>query len=189
MRVVIVEDDALVGDAVRRALLRAGFDVEHTHTGGAGLEALERCAFDLAVIDIDLPDVDGIAVVHEMRRRGQTLPALMLSAHDGAAQRERALAGGASDYLTKPFAVSELIARCRAQLQKAAPEATELSACHRRILERLSRELGRIVSRDRLAHAAECAPGDLEAQVAQLREKLKAPARIRQVRGLGYRID
>lgn len=189
MKAVIVEDDALVGDAIRRALHRAGFDVEHLVTGIKGLEALLRPGVDLGVIDIDLPDLDGLELVRQLRHARLALPLVMLSAHDAAVQRACAMAAGASDYLAKPFEVTDLIARCRAHVVHTLPETAELSGCQRRIYDCLSRDVGHIVSRERLAGAADCAPAEIDARVAELRDKLAPPARIRQVRGLGYRID
>jgi DNA-binding response OmpR family regulator len=119
MRILVVEDDQLVGDAVRRAVTLAGYAADHVSTAERAKAALHAEGFDLAIIDVGLPGEDGLALVRDLRRRGRNLPVLMLTARDGLSDRVRALDLGADDYLTKPFQVAELLARCRALVRRA----------------------------------------------------------------------
>jgi two-component system OmpR family response regulator len=114
MRVLVVEDDRRVGDAVRRALARAGLTVDHVMSAEDAGAALRGEPFELAVVDIGLPHENGLQFVSGLRRRGQSLPVLMLTARDGLSDRVTALDLGADDYLVKPFEVPELVARSRA---------------------------------------------------------------------------
>lgn len=128
MRVLIVEDDPLVGDAVRRALEANGYAVDLTTSAEAASSALHAESFDLAVVDIGLPRASGLQFVREQRRRGAMVPVLMLTARDGLDDRVCALDLGADDYLTKPFQVTELVARCRALIRRAnALSTTQLT--------------------------------------------------------------
>ncbi len=119
MRVLVVEDDRVVGDAVQRALTLQGFAVDHVVSAEHARAALHTDDFDLAIVDIGLPQDDGLTLVRELRRRGVNLPVLMLTARDGLSDRVTALDLGADDYLTKPFQVAELLARCRALVRRA----------------------------------------------------------------------
>ena len=114
MDVLIVEDDTRVARLVARALSEAGHRVEVAHDGPAGLERGETGIYDLIVLDVMLPHLDGIAVCRQLRRGGVRSAILMLTARDAVADRVKGLDAGADDYLVKPFALEELLARSRA---------------------------------------------------------------------------
>lgn len=118
MRILIVEDESKVAHFVVRGLRSEGHCVEATADGAEARAALAVGAFDLIVLDLMLPDVDGIAFCHELRAHGETTPILMLTARDTVQDRVRGLDSGADDYLTKPFALEELLARVRALLRR-----------------------------------------------------------------------
>src|SRR5437870_1998983 len=120
-RVVVVDDDEALRNAVRRALRLEGYDVE---LAGDGAEALARLAglrADLVVLDVLLPVLDGITVCRRLRAGGDRTPILMLTARDALSDRVVGLDAGADDYLTKPFALEELLARVRALLRRSYP--------------------------------------------------------------------
>ena len=114
MRVLIVEDEPAVADLLVRALREAAWAADVVRTGAAALEALAVSEYDLAVLDIGLPDMDGFEVCRLWRRRGGKTPVLMLTARAGLGDRVTGLDAGADDYLGKPFDVEELLARLRA---------------------------------------------------------------------------
>jgi two-component system OmpR family response regulator len=111
MRVLLVEDDVELSRQVCRWLTEAGSNCEGCDRGGKALEALRRAPFDIVILDVGLPDMDGFAVVERLRAEGFKMPVLFLSARDGVTDRVRGLKSGGDDYLTKPFAVEELLAR------------------------------------------------------------------------------
>ena len=129
MRVLLVEDDATIADFVARGLREAGFAVDHEANGDAGLAAARSQPYDVAIIDLMLPGRDGLSVIDELRRRGVTTPVLILSARRSVDDRVRGLQAGGDDYLTKPFAFAELLARVQALLRRATrvPEPTTLT--------------------------------------------------------------
>ena len=124
MRILVIEDDPVIADAARRALERDGHAVDHVASAEQAKVALHAEAFDLAVLDIGLPGQDGLQLLGDLRRRGRKLPVLMLTARDGINDRVTALDMGADDYLTKPFQIPELQARCRALLRRASGVAS-----------------------------------------------------------------
>jgi DNA-binding response OmpR family regulator len=218
MRILVVEDDSLVRDAVRRGLSAAGFTVDHVGTAEAADAALLANHFDVAVVDIGLPGDDGLQLVRRIRRRGQTLPVLILTARDALADRVTALDLGADDYMAKPFEVAEVAARCRALIRRASAVASsrlkigtmDLDLNHKQayidgqelgltrrewlVLECLALDSGRLVSKSRLLSAIASWDEDIsenavEVYVSRLRTKLGDAATIRVVRGLGYRLD
>jgi DNA-binding response OmpR family regulator len=218
MRVLIVEDDALLGDAVRLALDSAGFAADLVGTAEAARSALQAEPFDLAIVDIGLPRENGLRLVQGLRGRGKTIPVLMLTARDGLSDRVTALDLGADDYMTKPFEVPELVARCRALIRRAHAVASsrvtfgqlEIDIAHKRavvegraldltqrewaIFECLVLNAGRLVSKDRLLASIsdwseELTANAVEQYVSRLRAKLGTAAHIRAIRGMGYRFD
>jgi DNA-binding response OmpR family regulator len=218
MRVLVVEDDQVVGDAVQRALTLEGFAADHVGSAEQARSALHAEPYDLAIVDIGLPREDGLQLVRELRRMGRNLPILMLTARDGLSDRVTALDLGADDYLTKPFQVAELLARCRALIRRANGVATtkvtlgalELDLAAREascagvpldltkrewsVLECLVLNAGRIVSKERLMSAVtswaeDITPNAVEVYVSRVRSKLGDAAVIRVIRGLGYRLD
>jgi DNA-binding response OmpR family regulator len=214
---LIVEDEALIADGVRQGLLRAGFAADEVDNADAARAALHAEGFDLAVIDIGLPRVDGLQLVRSLRARRQSLPLMMLTARDRLSDRVAALDLGADDYLTKPFHVDELVARCRALIRRAHAvasstldlgrlrldlaqkrlfadgQALELTPREWSVLECLVLSAGRLVTKDRLLSAVsdwtdDLTPNAVEVYVSLVRAKLGDAAQIRTVRGLGYQI-
>jgi two-component system OmpR family response regulator len=129
MRALLVEDDKVLADFVGGGLREAGFVVDHEADGTAGLDAALHRAYDVAVIDLMLPRRDGLSIIDEMRKRRVTTPVLILSARRSVDDRVRGLQAGGDDYLTKPFAFPELLARVQALVRRSthAPPVTTLS--------------------------------------------------------------
>jgi two-component system response regulator MprA len=128
MRILVVDDDAAVRESLGRALRLEGYEVE---LASDGLEALERLLGngddpDLVVLDVLMPNVDGLEVCRRLRRAGSRLPVLMLTARDEVTDRVAGLDAGADDYVVKPFALAELLARVRALLRRSADEAVDV---------------------------------------------------------------
>ena len=129
MRILLVEDDATIAEFVARGLREAGFAVDRAVDGEEGLEAARTQDYDAAVVDLMLPKRDGLSVIEAMRAAGIITPVLILSARRSVDDRVRGLQAGGDDYLTKPFAFAELLARVQALVRRASrtPEATTLS--------------------------------------------------------------
>jgi two-component system, OmpR family, response regulator MprA len=121
VRVLVVDDDRAVREALRRALTLAGYDVQLAEDGEAALEQIVQAVPDAVVLDIGLPGIDGLEVCRRLRRLGNRVPILMLTARDAVADRIDGLDVGADDYMVKPFDVGELKARLRALLRRANP--------------------------------------------------------------------
>ena len=218
MRVLIVEDDEVIASTMSRGLTLNGYVVEHVSSAEAASAALLSEQFDLAIVDLGLPQEDGTSLVRRIRRTNRTLPVMVVTARDSIADRVDTLDLGADDYLVKPVALAELLARCRAHIRKAravasskvqigslavdlegrrvtvAGESLDLTRREWLVLEYLAVNAGRIVSKQRLLDAISSAPQDVslnsvEAVVSRLRAKLREAARIRTIRGLGYRLD
>lgn len=128
MRALLVEDDATIADFVARGLREAGFVVDHAADGETGLDLATTGTHDVAVVDLMLPRLDGLALIRRMREQGTTTPVLILSARHTVHDRVTGLATGGDDYLTKPFAFPELLARVQALIRRAThgPVATQL---------------------------------------------------------------
>lgn len=144
MRALLVEDDPSIAAFVARGLHEAGFVVDHAIDGNAGLAAASEDHHDVAIVDVMLPGRDGLSLIEEMRRRGIITPVLILSARRSVDDRVRGLQTGGDDYLTKPFAFAELLARVQALVRRAtrAPEATTLTVDDL-VLDLLSRRVTR----------------------------------------------
>ena len=205
MRVLFVEDDATIAEFVGRGLREAGFAVDAAGDGEAALDLIRQVPFDVAIIDLMLPKRDGLSVIDEMRRRGVMTPVLILSARRSVDDRVRGLQAGGDDYLTKPFAFAELLARVQALVRRAtrAPEPTTLTVddlvldlLSRRVarggksvdlrprefalLEYLMRNAGRVVSKTMiLSHVWEYTfdpqTNIVDVLVSRLREKIDRP--------------
>jgi heavy metal response regulator len=144
MRALIIEDDQTIAEFVARGLREAGFAVDLAADGEQGLSLAGDIAYDIAIVDLMLPKRDGLAVIDELRRRGRSTPVLILSARRTVDDRVRGLQAGGDDYLTKPFAFAELLARVQALVRRAtrAPEPTTLSVADL-TLDLLSRKVTR----------------------------------------------
>ena len=124
--ILVIDDDANITKMLRRALIYEGYEVAVAHDGRAGLaSALERLP-DLVILDVLMPEVDGLEVCRRLRADGANVPILMLTAKDAVADRVRGLELGADDYLVKPFALEELLARVKALLRRRQPAETEV---------------------------------------------------------------
>jgi two-component system response regulator MprA len=123
MLVLVADDDRAVREALERALQLAGYEVELASDGDATLAAIERRTPDAVVLDVMMPGYDGLDVTRRLRREGNRTPVLLLTARDAVGDRVEGLDAGADDYLTKPFALEELLARLRALLRRAMPGA------------------------------------------------------------------
>ncbi len=203
MRLLLVEDNARLCELVRQALAADGFAVDVAQTLRAAEEFLERTAYDLIVLDLGLPDGDGLTLIKALRARAQAVPILVMTARSGLDDRILGLDLGADDYLVKPFATGELAARCRALLRRPggvlgsmltagnlafdsnARRATiagtpaEIPPRELSLLELLLRRYGQVIPRANLerglyAMGEEVSPNALEAAVSRLRRRLAA---------------
>jgi two-component system OmpR family response regulator len=202
MRVLLVEDHVSLAEAVGDALRRAGFTVDHAATADAAREMAALAEYTLAILDLGLPDGDGLGLLPILRDAGR-VPVIVLTARDQLADRLAGLDGGADDYVVKPVEMPELVARCRAVLRRPGdrsattlrlgPLALDTSArsvsldgvpvaLGRRevtVLEHLMRASGRVAARRALEEAVygfddEVGPNALEASVSRLRRALEA---------------
>ena len=126
MRLLLVEDDAMIGESVRLGLRRDGFTVDWVRDGRAAELALANAVYDLMLLDLGLPKKDGLEVLKTLRRGGNKIPVLVLTARDAVGDRIAGLDSGADDYMGKPFALAELSARLRAVLRRGAPRENVL---------------------------------------------------------------
>ena len=196
VRALVVEDDASIAEFVVRGLREAGFAVDQASDGDEGLAAAVRQPYDVAIVDVMLPKRDGLSLIEELRRRGVMAPVLILSARRSVDDRVRGLQAGGDDYLTKPFAFAELLARVQALVRRAtrAPEPTTLTVDDLVLLEYLMRNAGRVVSKTMiLSHVWEYnfdpQTNVVDVLVSRLRDKIDRPFEkklLRTVRGVGY---
>jgi two-component system OmpR family response regulator len=144
VRALLVEDDAAIAEFVARGLREAGFAVDHATDGEAGLSSAAAQPYDVAIVDVMLPRRDGLSLIEMLRQRGVMTPVLILSARREIDDRVRGLQAGGDDYLTKPFAFAELLARVQALVRRAtrAPEPTTLTVDDL-VLDLLSRRVTR----------------------------------------------
>ena len=192
-RVLVVEDDPAIARVLELELGEAGYRVEVAPAGAEGLAAMEREQPDLVVLDVRLPDMDGLSVCRRARRSGHDMPILMLTALDRVGDRVVGLDAGADDYLAKPFAIEELLARLRALTRRAG---VELTAREFDLLAFLMHAPGRVFTREQIyegvwgfTYLGESKVIDFF--VSALRRKLDASPEssiIRTVRGVGYTI-
>jgi two-component system OmpR family response regulator len=144
MRVLVIEDDESIASFISRGLTEAGFATDVARNGPDGLIKASSAEYDAAVVDLMLPGRDGLSIVSELRRTGVRTPVLILTARRSVEDRVQGLAIGADDYLTKPFAFPELLARVQALIRRAqgTPDAVELAVADLR-LNRLTRHVER----------------------------------------------
>jgi two-component system response regulator MprA len=212
--VLVVDDDAPIRRMLERTFAAEGYSVAGVSDGGAALAAIERATPDLIVLDIGLPGIDGLTVCRRLRGKGLGLPILLLTARDAVRERVAGLDAGADDYLAKPFAPEELLARARALLRRGTEpvevlsfddldldvaartahrsgRTIELSRREAELLELLLRNPRRVVSRELAleriwgsSHAASL--NAVDRYVSYLRRKLGDPPLIETVRGVGF---
>lgn len=219
MKILLVEDDSTLGEAVMLATRQAGFTVDWTRDGVQAEHALDDFVYDAVLLDLGLPRREGIEVLRSLRKRGATLPVMVLTARDSIEDRVRGLDAGADDYLLKPFSLAELLARLRALLRRAHGVADSticvgqlcfdsvrrqasvgeanlvLSAREIEVLEILLNQTGRVTAKeaiaDRLAGWDDgVGENAVEVYIHRLRRKLEGSgAAIRTLRGLGYLLE
>ena len=215
VRVLVVEDDPLLAESLVRALQQQEYRVDHARRGQDADSSLQRHRYDLLLLDIGLPDIDGFEVLRRLRTRRAATSVLVLTARDAVEDRVHGLDLGADDYLTKPFSVTEFEARVRALLRRTTLPAgavhvggltveleakrikvngtsSELTTREWALLELFMTRPGRVLSKEQIAeHLAEydtqLTANAIEVYVSRLRAKIEsADVRIRTVRGFGY---
>ena len=219
MRVLVVEDDLTLAAGLVEALEREGFRVDHLGAAKPAEGAFGLTAYDLAIVDIGLPGMDGLELIRRVRRRGTLTPILILTARDALDDRVGGLDAGGDDYLLKPFLLPELLARVRALIRRSRAaaslmlqvgelaldvqahratllgEALELTGREWNVLEQLALAVPRVVAKQKLADSLsqwdkEITPNAVEIYVSRLRAKLAGSrVGIRTVRGIGYRLE
>jgi two-component system response regulator QseB len=216
MRLLLVEDDSMIGESVRQGLRQDGFTVDWVQDGRAAELALHNEVYDLLMLDLGLPQKDGLDVLKTLRRRGNRIPVLILTARDTVADRVKGLDSGADDYLVKPFDLDELAARIRALLRRQSGRAEPaiqfgelrlnpathevtfqgkpltLSAREFSLLEVLLDRPGAVLSREQLEEklygwGEEVESNTVEVYIHALRKKLGQEF-IKNVRGVGYMV-
>jgi len=217
MRLLLIEDDVALGEGIHQALSREGYTVDWLKDGASALHAMLSEVFDLAILDLGLPKMDGLAVLRRLRQSGSTVPVLILTARDATEDRIAGLDAGADDYLIKPFDLSELKARLRALLRRSAGRArlliehagitldpaTQQVSYHNtpvpltpkeyQLLYELLSPPGRVMTRERLIQLLygwneEAESNTLEVHIHHLRKKFSSEL-IRTVRGVGYLVE
>jgi two-component system response regulator QseB len=216
MRLLLVEDDVMIGEAVRIGLRKQGLAVDWVQDGAAARTALSTETFDLVLLDLGLPKLDGLQVLKWLRGTGSKVPVLILTARDSVNDRIKGLDAGADDYLVKPFDFDELAARVRAVLRRQSGRAENIvehlgvtldpashevtrdgvavNLSHREfaLLEALLERPGQVLSRAQLEErlygwGEEVESNAVEVHIHNLRKKLGADY-IQNVRGVGYRL-
>lgn len=214
--ILIADDEARISGFIDKGLRAAGFATRIAPTGPEALDLALSGEFDLLVLDVNLPGMDGFGVLENLRGSGSTMPVIMLTARVELADTVAGLEGGADDYLGKPFRFDELIARIRLRMRRDAAASTaelthrdlvldirtrrahiggaavELSAREFALAEELVRNAGQVLSREQLLSRVwgfDFDPGSnvADVYVGYLRQKL-GPGRIETVRGVGYRL-
>jgi len=217
VRILLVEDDPMLGEAVRDGLRQEGYVVDWVQDGGTALAALSTSNFSALVLDLGLPDGDGLSVLRWLRQHGETTPVVIVTARDRVSDRIGGLDAGADDYLIKPFDIDELGARLRAITRRVdgcaesqltagevvldlrqrtvtfqgAPAA--LTAREYAVVELLMRKAGCLVSRAEIEEELygfddHIASNAIEVHIHNLRRKL-GPGFITNLKGRGYRVD
>ena len=216
MRVLVVEDDANLNRQIKEALTEGGYAVDVAFDGEEGHFLGDTEPYDAVVLDIGLPQMDGLSVLEEWRRAAKTMPVLLLTARDRWSDKVQGIDAGADDYLAKPFHMEELLARIRALVRRAAGHASneitagpvrldvqagkvtvdgqsvKLTSHELRLLSYLMHHKGKVVSRTELTEHLYDQDFDrdsntIEVFVGRLRKKLPEDC-IQTVRGLGYQI-
>jgi len=217
LRILLVEDDALFGDGLQTGLMQHGFTVDWIKQGRQALHALRVESFDAVILDLGLPDTDGIAVLQECRTRDDRVPMLVLTARNAVDDKLQCLDGGADDYLVKPIDIREVAARLRALLRRKDGRAKsairhgnieldplahkvvvngrsiELSHREFEILHTLIRAPGTVMSKEQLEQTVygwvtEVESNAIQVHLHNLRRKIGREV-IRTIRGVGYTIE
>jgi DNA-binding response OmpR family regulator len=216
MRLLIVEDDAALARGILKLFRDEGLAVDHVSTGQDALNVVRMEPYSAMILDLGLPDMDGLSVLRQIRQAHIPVPILILTARDGTMDRVHGLNEGADDYLSKPFAVEELEARVRALIRRGqgnpepiltlglfrldratgaayiGDEVMDLTRRERAVLETLVAKNGSVVPKARLSadvfgYDDAVAPNALEVYIARLRRKLgNSGIEIVTIRGLGY---
>ncbi len=218
MHVLLVEDDLILADGIARILRGHGMVVDVVNNGDDADRALSSREMSVAVLDIGLPGIDGFEVVRRLRSRGSNTPVLLLTARDDVQDRVRGLEIGADDYLVKPFAAPELVARLKALVRRSNPrpadmqigglqldpfsrrasidgQMVELSAREWAVLEYLMQNASRVVSKQQIIDAIlpwgeEVTLNAVEVYVSRIRAKIaSAGVSIKTIRGFGYMLE
>ena len=219
MRILLVEDDAIVAAGIAEGLTRSGMSVDHVDKAEQAESALAMTAYDLAIVDLGLPVMDGFELIRRVRRKRITLPILILTARDGLEDRVKGLDIGADDYLVKPFLLPELQARLRALIRrslaavsseltfgplllnlgvrsaKLSDQLLDLPVREWVVLQHLIMAAPRVLSKQKLIDSLgdwdnEVSANVVELYVSRLRAKLaNSPVQIRTIRGIGYRLE
>lgn len=218
MKALIVEDNDNLARSIAATLSEAGFTIVLVHDGVAADHALAQGGFDLLVLDLGLPELDGISLLRRLRHRNDRIPVLITSARDSLDQRILGLEEGADDYLCKPFSLDEVSARARALVRRAKhfggdslacgpleffPDARELRlegqpvALHRReleVIEYLMINQNRLVSKDQIIERLSTLDepvtyAAVETYISRIRKKIGREFGLKTVRGLGYYLD
>lgn len=219
MRILLVEDDLLLAEGIREGLEKGGFAVDHLSAAEPAESTLELTHYDLAIVDIGLPKMNGHELIRRIRRRGISVPVLILTARDGMEDRIVGLDLGADDYMVKPFHLPELLARLRALIRRSrSASSSELSAGRLsldlgsriatigstpleltgrewEILQQLMLASPKVVAKQKLVESLsewdkEITANAIEIYVSRLRGKLTdSGVEIRTIRGIGYRLD
>ncbi|GMV56474.1 MAG: Mycobacterial persistence regulator MrpA [Betaproteobacteria bacterium] len=219
MRVLLVEDDCLVASGIREGLEKAGYAVDLIGAAEPAESVLALTAYDLAIVDINLPGIDGHELIRRLRRRGIGLPVLIVTARDGLDDRVVGLDIGADDYMTKPFELPELLARMRALIRRSrsaysseltvgrlrldlkrrtadvADRPLDLTGREWDILQELMLASPNVLPKQKMVDSLsqwdkELTSNAIELYVSRLRAKLQnAGVAIRTLRGIGYRLD
>jgi DNA-binding response OmpR family regulator len=216
-RILIAEDESRIAAFIEKGLRANGFDTAVADDGRDALRMAESGEFDLLLLDVRLPGMDGFSILAELRGRGRRLPVIMLTARDSVEDTVAGLEGGADDYISKPFRFDELLARIRARLREGpmlepavlqvgdasldirsraltvGPRTVELTSREFALAEVFFRHPGEILSREQLLGRAwgydgETGSNVLEVYVRYLRQKL-GEGLITTVRGVGYRLE
>ncbi|TCV95674.1 two-component system OmpR family response regulator [Luteibacter rhizovicinus] len=219
MRILVAEDDAAIAAGVRASLEQSGHAVDHITDGASADTALRDHPYDLLVLDLGLPALDGSDVLARLRRRGAGIPVLVVTAREGLRERVRVLDLGADDYLVKPFALVEFEARVRALLRRRTTQGTpelqigqlrldiaghrawigqsplELTAREFGLVEALATRPDKVTSRAQLVEALcnwdeDLTDNGLDIALHRLRRKLHGSGtNVRTIRGLGYLLE
>lgn len=217
MRILVVEDEHKIANSIKKGLEQESFAVDVAYTGNDGYDLAASENYDLLILDVMLPEISGVEICTKLRAESNHTPILMLTARGQVADKVEGLNSGADDYLTKPFAFEELLARIKAlsrrpknstgsvytvedlsldtltYVVKRGEKKINLSSKEFSLLEYLMRNAGQVLSKDSIIehvwdYDADVLPNTVEVFIGYLRNKLGKPGLIQTVRGFGYRI-